>query len=398
MIINIIIAVLLGVCAGTITGLTPGIHINLISALAVSLYAGLTNIPALYFVVFIMAMSITHTFLDSIPGIFLGVPDPDMALSILPGHRMLHSGKGIQAVQYTIFGSLFGLLCSIIIAPLLIFIIPLLYSLIKNYVGFIILGFLLLIFIKDRKRLFKSSLLFLLAGVFGILVLEMNLNEPMFHLFTGLFGTSNLFLSLNTCKIKKQEFSNIVINIKHKLSTMVSVIMGVIAAFLPGLGSSQSAVIGMSFFKKKDINDPSVFLTFVGGLNTVNMFVSLITFYTISKARNGSIIALEKIISTINLETVILIIVVVLLSAGLAVILGIRIAKLFAVVVQKINYKVLVLSIIGLIFAISLYFDLLLGFFVVVLGTFIGIFATKLGVSKSYLMGCLLIPVLLFLL
>jgi len=45
-----------------------------------------------------------------------------------------------------------------------------------------------------------------------------------------------------------------------------------------------------------------------------------------------------------------------------------------------------------------LYFDLLLGFFVVVLGTFIGIFATKLGVSKSYLMGCLLIPVLLFLL
>ena len=398
MFIEILIAVILGTCAGTITGLTPGIHINLISALAVSLYAGLADIPALYFVVFIMAMSITHTFLDSIPAIFLGVPDPAMALTILPGHRMLHSGKGIQAVQYTIFGSLFGLLCSIIIAPLLIFIIPLLYSLIKDYVGFIILFFLLLIFIKDRKRVFISSLIFLLAGVFGILILEMNLNEPMFHLFTGLFGTSNLFLSLNTCKIKKQEFVDIVINIKHKLSTMVSVVMGVIAAFLPGLGSSQSAVIGMTFFKKKDINDPSIFLTFVGGLNTVNMFVSLITFYTINKARNGSIIALEKIITTIDLGTVLLIIVVALLSAGLAVLLGIRIAKLFAKIVEKINYKVLVLSIIGLIFAISIYFDFFLGFFVVALGTFIGIFTTKLGVSKSYLMGCLLIPVLIFLL
>ena len=148
MILTIIIAVLAGICAGIITGLTPGVHINLIAALAVSLYAGLTNIPALYFVVFIMAMSITHTFLDTIPGIFLGVPDPDIALTILPGHRMLHSGKGIQAVQYTIFGSLFGLLCSIIIAPLLIFIIPLLYALIKDYVGFIILFFLLLIFIR----------------------------------------------------------------------------------------------------------------------------------------------------------------------------------------------------------------------------------------------------------
>ena len=86
-----VLALLLGIVVGTFTGLAPGIHINLVSAI---LLGSLSTIPFLnsfakiYFVVFIVAMAITHSLLDFIPSIFLGAPDEDTALSVLPGHEL----------------------------------------------------------------------------------------------------------------------------------------------------------------------------------------------------------------------------------------------------------------------------------------------------------------------
>ncbi len=396
--LNILIAIIIGICAGVITGLIPGIHINLISALLVSSAAAFSNIPLLYFVLFIISMSITHTFLDSIPSIYLGVPDPDMALSILPAHRMLLEGNGFLALKYTLYGSIAGLIVSVVLSPVLIFGIPLLYALIKDYIGYIILFFVSLIFLKDRKRFLKNLFIFLLAGIFGILALDMNLNQPMFHLFTGLFGISNLILSLNTSKLTKQKFQDIIIKTKHKVSVFIATIVGIVAAFLPGMGSSQSAVLGMSLMKKKDTENPSVFLSFIGGINTVNMFVSLITFYTINKARNGSVVAVKEIVGAINLPTLLLLIAASLFVGGVAVFLGTNIAKVFSRIVEKINYKMLILSIITSIVILSFVFDSFLGLIIILLGTALGIMTSKLEVAKSYLMGCLLVQVLIFML
>jgi putative membrane protein len=396
MFILILIAIIIGICAGIVTGLIPGVHINLVSALLVSSAAAFSNVPLLYFIIFIIAMSITHTFLDSIPSIFLGVPDPAMALAILPAHRMLLEGKGLSALKYTLYGSLAGLIISVALTPVLIFAIPLVYALLKNYIGYVILGFLLFIFLKDRKRIVKSLIVFFLAGVFGILILKMNLNNPMFHLFSGLFGISNLLLSLKTSSIPKQRVEEIIIKVRHKFSVFVATLMGVIAGFLPGMGSSQSAILGMSLMKKEDTENPSVFLTFIGGINTVNMFVSMITFYTISKARNGSIIALKEIVGSISLEILILLIVSSLLVGGLAVVIGIKISKVFSNLMQKVNYTKLIISIMTLIVAVSFIFDNFLGLLIVLIGTAIGIFTSRIGAAKSYLMGCLLLQVLVF--
>lgn len=97
MLIQIIIFIFLGIFTGTISGLIPGIHINLVGAFLVSLSATLfysTN--PIYFVIFITALAITHTFLDFIPSIFLGAPDSDTQLSVLPGHEMLKEGGDIK--------------------------------------------------------------------------------------------------------------------------------------------------------------------------------------------------------------------------------------------------------------------------------------------------------------
>jgi len=399
MLIQILIAILIGICAGIITGLIPGIHINLISALLVSYYAIVfSTVPQLFIILFIISMSITHTFLDSIPSIYLGVPDADMALSILPAHRMLLKGEGFLALKYTLYGSLAGLIISICLSPILILGIPLIYILIKDYIGYILLFLVLLLFLKDRKRFTKNLFVFLGAGLFGIFALNLNLNQPMFHLFTGLFGISNLLLSLSTSKLPQQKFSEIIINIKHKFLVFIATLIGIVAAFMPGLGSSQSAALGMSVMKKEDTKNPSIFLSFLGGINTVNMFVSLITFYTLDKARNGSIVALKDIIGSINLSTLLLVIASCLFVGSIAVFLGITIGKVFSNIVQKVNYKLLIISIIFFIVLLSFIFDSFLGLLIILIGTSLGIMTSKLEVAKSYLMGCLLLQVLVFLL
>ena len=110
MLVEILVALLIGTIAGIFTGLIPGIHINLVGAIIVSLSISiLSNIPAVYLVVFIVSMSITHVFIDFIPSIFLGAPEDGTELSILPGHEMLKKGLGFQAVKLVSLGCLYGI-------------------------------------------------------------------------------------------------------------------------------------------------------------------------------------------------------------------------------------------------------------------------------------------------
>ncbi len=58
MLLALLAALLLGVASGTITGLIPGIHINLIGVFLISLTASfLSFINPIYFVVFIVSMA-----------------------------------------------------------------------------------------------------------------------------------------------------------------------------------------------------------------------------------------------------------------------------------------------------------------------------------------------------
>jgi len=134
--LELIIATLLGVFAGIITGITPGIHINLVSLLVVSSAAYLTSIFSFASLgVFIISMAITHTFLDTLPAIFLGAPESETALSVLPGHKLLLKGMGYEAVKLTIIGSLFSLLAALFLFPLFIFLVPRIYERIQVYIG-----------------------------------------------------------------------------------------------------------------------------------------------------------------------------------------------------------------------------------------------------------------------
>jgi putative membrane protein len=87
----------LGILLGLPLGLLPGMHINNILPLILSLSFLFTSQYNL--TVLIISIAVTQTFVSFIPSIFLGAPDENTALSVLPGHRLLFEGRGYEAIK-----------------------------------------------------------------------------------------------------------------------------------------------------------------------------------------------------------------------------------------------------------------------------------------------------------
>jgi putative membrane protein len=406
MLIYIIIAILLGLIAGCITGLTPGIHINLIAIIVLSASStllGFTN--PLTLAIFIISMAITHTFVDFIPSIFLGAPDEDSFLSILPGHKLLLKGRGYIAIILTVYGSLAGLLIILIFTPLFIYFLPTIYPIIQNFMPFILIIVSTYLIYQDKKNWLWSLIIFILAGFLGIASLNLNLKEPLLPLLTGLFGGSSLITSLiNKPKIPKQKIHPIKsIRIQKKSlfkSCLASIIAAPFTAFLPGLGASQAAVIGKEFLKIKDNRE---FLFLLGAINTIVMGLSFITLYTINKTRTGAAVAISNLLPNLTLQNLIIILSTITIAGIFSFFITIFLAKIFSRNINKINYQklsrfiLIVLMIIVLIFTDFLnILGSLTGILIFIISTALGTFTILNGIRRMHLMGCLLIPTILF--
>jgi putative membrane protein len=400
MTLEIFIAILVGCLFGIVTGLIPGIHINLVSLIVLSFSVLLLEITSpLIISVFIISMAITHTFLDTIPSIFLGAPEAETALSVLPGHKMLLEGKGYEAVMLTLIGSFFALIITIVLAFPIGALIEQIYPYLQKFMAYILIAASVFLIHREKKgKMFLWPLIiFLLAGVLGIATLNLpNLENPLFPLLSGLFGTSTLIISLSDkTKIPLQKISFPKIKKLELTKTMgSSIVAGSLCSFLPGLGPAQAAILGSEFYKK--ITNEG-FLILIGGLNTINMVLSLIALFLLDKARNGAIVAVSKIMDVVTFQDTLIFLASALIAGGIAVFLTINITKVFSKLFSKINYRKLVVSIILLIILMVFFLSSnFLGLLILTVSTFTGILPAKLGIGRNHLMGCLLLPVILY--
>ncbi len=401
MIIEIILALLIGVAIGTFTGLTPGIHINLVAIILLSISAFLLQITSpIILVIFIIAMSITHTFVDYIPSIFLGAPNEDTILSILPGHKLLLLGEGYAAIILTLYGSLTAILIILLFIPIFIFLLPIIYPYVIRIMPIIliIISSFLISTEKENKEKSYALMIFILAGFLGIATLNLNLNQPLLPMLTGLFGASTLLISLKEkTRIPKQIIKPLkeisLTKFSFIKSTLASIIASPFTAFLPGLGASQAALIGTEVIG--DMNEKE-FLFTLGAIDTIVMGLSFIALYSIQKTRTGSAVAVNNLINTLSFNNLLLIILAIIISGIIAFILTIYLAKLIAEIINKINYSRLSIIILTILFLFTIYFSGLIGLFILVVSTSLGITCNLLGIKRSHLMGCLLVPTILF--
>jgi putative membrane protein len=400
MFIEIFITTVIGIFVGIITGLTPGVHINLVSVILLSFAPALMQfISPLALAAFIAAVAITHTFLDAIPSIYLGAPDEAKALTVLPGHRLLLKGFGHLAIMYTLIGALGSIIFAAVLTPLFILIMIYSYKPVSRVTAYLLIIVILFMIIKEptnKKRLF-AFIFFFASGILGLLILQnKTINQPLFLLLSGLFGLSILFESITQeSNIPKQQLSQeISINKSNTAKAIASsTLVGFIAAFLPGFGSSQAAILAIQIVG--DIGDAG-FLILVGGISTANTMISLVSSYAIEKARSGAIVAINQLIGMITLNTMFILLIVSLISASIAVIITIKISKLFCFLLQKVNYRKIAIIIIAFILLLTVYFDSFIGILILATSTSLGILASRFGVGKNHMMGCLILPVILF--
>ena len=392
-----LLVLFLGIAMGIITGLFPGIHVNLVSVLLISFSPILLVYTSpLVLAVFIISLAITHTFLDTIPSIYLGTPDEAQALNVLPGHRLLLKGLGHNAVIYTILGSLGSLLLSLLFFPLFIFSMEKLSSIVGYIIGYLLIGIIAYMVLKEKSKRLKSLVVFLLAGVLGLLVFSIpNLRQPLFPLLSGLFGFSILIESLRQKSvIPKQKYQPLKISNKNMVKSVSAATgMGFIAAFLPGFGSSQAAIMATNIVG--DIGDEG-FLSLVGGINTANMAISIAAAYVLDKARNGAIVTVNQLLGSIGFKEMMLFMGVSLIAGGVATILTLSLSKVFSKYIVKVNYAAIIISILVFITLLAFFFDGFIGLTILFIATAIGLVTSSFGVGKNHLMGCLILPVILY--
>jgi putative membrane protein len=394
MLLEIIIFLFLGILFGTLTGLIPGIHINLVGVLLVSLSATIFfSINPVYFVVFISSMAITHTFIDFIPSIFLGCPDTDTELSILPGHELLKKGLGYEAIILTAYGSLAAIFILVLIAFPSILIISKTYDLLQKIIPYLLIVVSIFLIVLEKKKLL-ALVVFLLAGFLGWCVLNLNfLKEPLLPLLAGLFGASMLIMSIRTkTTIPEQKIAKPRIRNKLFKPLIGALVASPFSSFLPGLGSGQAAIIGNTISR----TDRKGFLILLGATNTLVMGFSFVSLYIISRTRTGAAVAIQRIIGELSPQILALILATVIISGILSFFITIFLTGFFSQKINKINYSLLssiTLFILGL---VILLFSGIFGLVVLIISTLTGIYCISLGVRRTQMMGALLLPTIIF--
>jgi putative membrane protein len=398
MLAEFIIAVSLGVLAGVIAGLLPGIHSNLLAVILLALSSILLStygIPIFYLVIFIVAMSIAQCFLDFIPSIYLGAPDEDTVLSVMPGHELLLEGKGHQAIILTIIGSVIGLILFAVITPIFIYFLPAIYPFFQKMMFFFLAWAVIFLIAKEEKSKILATVIFLLAGFLGIATFNLPISQPLLPLLTGLFGASSLIYSIKQqTKIPKQILGKIIFPKAELIKPIISsFISAPICSFLPGLGGSQAAILGTSIFS---VFSRKQFLILLGIVNTMTMALSFIAFYTIDKARTGSAKAIQQILTeSLTRTNLIYIFIAIAVAATISIFLTIYFSKLFAQNITRINYSKISLFTLLFLCVIVFLFSGFLGFLVFVVSTLVGLACIYLNIRKSHLMGAILLPTLI---
>ncbi len=379
----------------------------------------------------IIATSVVHSFVDFIPATFLGAPDEDTALSVLPAHRLLLKGEGYRAVSLSVRSSFTAVILSFLLLAPFALIIPEpvnAYAAIKTNIFWLLLGVVFLLLITEGSHLpFRAGvgkkglalLCFLLSGVLGLLTLDMKVagllgkeGTTLFPVLTGLFGVPTLLLSLKTSPVLPEqrlesEPGGLLPDRAFLKNSLKGTLAGSVVSFLPGVSSSHAAVLSTLGSKQEPEQEQDSsradedFIVQLSSINTSGAFFCLAALFLTLRPRSGATVAIAALISVEDWggrgqSELYLLLMGVLVGAVFGLLAALWLGKFIARRVHKINYQRVVKLVLGFIIVLVLLFTGPLGFFILGVSAAMGLLAPAFEVRRSQLMGVLLLPVLVF--
>jgi len=396
--LDTIFFIFIGLIFGLIAGILPGIHPNQIYVALMSLLPLLSDIEPNAILALILSTAMANTLSNYLPAIFFSVPDPNTVINVLPGHRMVLDGKGMDALFISLVGAFLTLVVCLVSLPLLLYLIPIVHEFLYPYLQFLLIGlsFYMIWMEKAWKdRIFCLSI-YLLSGLWGILTLNSTIISADWALFptlTGMFGIAGLLLSMEeVTKLPSQDISEDV-NIGNVGKIVGSgVIAGLLIGVLPGAGESQAGVL-VSQFTGLSQNE---FLGTLAGINMSNLFFALVSLYSFGKIRSGSAAAIDEVILEFGLEHLVFSVGIVLFSGALSVLATWYLGKKTLKTLERVNYRLLSQIIIGFTAAMVFWLTGIVGVFILIISTCLGLLAVLLEVKRTSNMGYLMIPTIIY--
>jgi putative membrane protein len=384
--LDLISLALIGVLAGVFTGFVPGVHPNTVIFSSIPIYFS-SGLGFMSYAAFISGMSISHTFHDFLPSIYMQAPDADTALSTMPGAEKAAEGKGPEAFRSTLLGGITSIITVGALLPLVAVLLDYLYSVIQPVMAPVIAFFLF--FLIFENDLIPAVITTGLSGTLGLIALNSSLagNFILMPVFTGLFAVPAISSSIREeFELPEQDFKPGFEGVRGSFAGGLS---GLIAGTVPGVGAAASTT-----FLSPLMEDRNDFMAGMGGVNTTDIVVSFIALLSIGKARSGASVVFQSLKEPVSYQ-VFLLVGLSVFCGGVSALLAIRSEKVFLKAIRAISFRYAGISVIGAVLGLSYALSGWFGILTAVTASFIGFYSLRKG-CRACCMAVLLLPSILF--
>jgi putative membrane protein len=387
-----------GVGLGTLSGLTPGLHVNTLAVLLASIASQVPGEPHLVGAA-LLAAGVVHSFLDIVPALAIGVPDATMAVTALPGHRLVLGGRGREALRLSALGSGSAILAAVVfglpitrgmqhVAPLLI-----------EHIGLVLAVVAAVMVVTERSTRSKVGGVLAIAasGLLGLLTLDLETTgllpggDMLLPLLSGLFGIPVLLMAAKGAGLPVQEGTTIAANpITVGTWSLLGALSGAIVAYVPGV--SAAVATALAFVATPGNAGDRGFIVAVSGVNTANTVFALFALVALGAPRTGVLVAFESAKLPPNLP---LLLTAILIAATVAFVLVPTIGDQYLELVGDVDNTRLSIGVTGLLVLLAGSFTGFLGVLVMAAAAAVGMIPVQFDSRRVHLMGVLFVPIAL---
>jgi putative membrane protein len=386
-----------GIALGTLSGLVPGLHANNFALLLAGFAPAIPAAPR-YVGAAMLAAGVTHTFLDIVPALALGVPDPAMAPTALPGHQLVLEGRGREALRLSALGSALAVAFAVPLAIPVTAGMERLYPTIAAHLSLVLGTVCLLMVASERTMVARvgATIALLVSGLLGVLTLDVptggvlpagNMLAP---LFAGLFGAPILIDALRGEGVPPQADEHITTSRRFVVGVgFTGTLCGAFVGYLPGISAAIAAGAAMVVIPQRG---PRAFVVATSGVNTANTVFALFALVALGSPRTGVLVALERTNVPHDLP---LLLGSVAIAAAVGFVLVVWVGDWYLSFVGNIDNVVLSLGVLVFLAVLVTALTGFVGLAVFVVSTLVGLVPPRFGARRMNLMGVLLVPLLL---
>jgi len=396
--IEILLGTLIGVILGTLSGIIPGVHANTLAGVLLSLQAAfLSFFGPLVLAGVLFAALITHTFVDSIPSTFLGIPDADTSLAVLPAHALCLEGNGEEAVRIAALGSAGAIIIAVPLSVICFFLLPALQPYFDWWIGILLIATMGYMIVTSECPGWAFAL-FCASGILGVFSLHYAFlswhtlagsSAILMPLLTGLFGIAVL-LTAAQGTMPEQHFRGIRMEDRTIMKySAVGTVAGVAVGWLPGLSTASANGVLASLIGYE--KNRRTYILATSAANTSNAFIGLAALFALSRMRNGVMVALSELPLPTMSELTIIGVLAACAAYGITVMLSRSASRFNGIDGRLLNHAVIAFIVILCIILTGPF-----GVGVLILATELGLVPYLVNVPRVYCMGSIMVPVIVY--